>query len=106
MGIAEKIERKLVCDREGCKTEIVWNPNPGPTEKLPTKLEDVTFVQHAATGYSRVYCSGDCAVLDIDEGKHKPPKPEPEPAVSLASELDVKAVARAEAATKKLRVVR
>jgi hypothetical protein len=74
MGLTTKLENTLKCDREGCKVEIVYDPQPkNPTQNLPTMLQEVVSVEHPYSGYKRLYCGADCAVLDLSDGKHKPP---------------------------------
>jgi len=73
MGIQTKVENTFTCDRAECGTKIVYNGKPNPAEKLPTKLADVVCVISPESGYERWYCGTACAILDMNEGKHKPP---------------------------------
>lgn len=105
MGISEdvKIKRTIKCDNEAsCKTEIVYNPQPGPTEQLPTKLNDVVFIKHAMSGWETIYCTPECAIIALNDNKHLKPAA---PSVQLAGEAEANAVVRDAEATKKLRLV-
>lgn len=99
MGLSDTIRRKLACDRRGCGTEIEWNPQPGPGEKLPTKLETVISVSHPLSGTTKVYCSPDCAIVGINEGEYLPSK------IELASTDQARAAVKDAETVRKLQVV-
>ena len=101
MGLTAKTENTFVCDREGCDTEIKYNPQPLPTEKLPEALVKVVSVTIAAIGHSTFYCDAECAILALREGTHLPKQ---KPSILPAGEQDIKTVAARASAAKKFRV--
>lgn len=99
MPVTDLIKRTLTCDRPGCKTEIEWNPNPGPSDQLPKKLDDIVEVVHPKSGTRKVYCCAECTVVDVAAGGHLPPQ------ISLANSEQAKAVVEDAKKARKLGVV-
>ena len=71
MGITNKLTRTTKCDRTGCKTELVYNPQPGPDQIFPSKLRDFIAVSDALSEYTTIYCSDECAILAIQDKQHR-----------------------------------
>ena len=99
-GQAVTATNTMRCDRPGCKSEIVWNAMPGPTDQLPHKLDDIIEVASPKFQKKLVLCSTECAILTLNSGLLLPPK------VTLASSDEAKAAVAGASKVREMKVKR
>lgn len=85
MGIADKVSRTIKCEADGCKNEVVFDPQSiEEIQKLP---DWVRTYRNVSTGNKSTfgYCSDVCEVKGVTTGNHNVPEPKAvKPATSQA----------------------
>lgn len=88
MGIQDVVSRTIKCEAEGCKNEIVFNPQSiEEIQKLP---DWVRTYRNVSIGNKNTfgYCSDVCEVKGVTTGNHNVPEPKAVKPASSQAEIN------------------